>query len=93
MKLATFTKQPAERLSKSITYAEALDALDEVTTVESCIAEPAGLTVTPVLVSGQRVRIWIQGGEDMVAYKITLTVSTAGGEIFQDELICKVREV
>lgn len=93
MKLATFTKQPAERISKSVNYRDALDANDEVTRVESCIAEPAGLTVTPVLVSEERVRIWVQGGEDMMIYKITLTVSTAGGEIFQDELICKVRDV
>lgn len=93
MKVGTFTKQPAERISNSITYADALDEGDEVSQVMSCTAEPSDLGVSPVLVSGNRVRIWTQGGTDGEQYKISLTVLTSGGEIFQDELICKVRDV
>lgn len=93
MKLGTFPKQPSERLSKSIVYGDALDDGDEIATVMSCVVDPAGLTVVPTLVDGNRVRLWTSAGADGVAYKITVTVQTAGGEIFEDELTCRVREV
>lgn len=93
MKVGTFNKQPAERLSNSIVYTEALDDGDSIASVVSCTADPAGLTVSPVLVSDDRVRIWAEGGVSGVAYKITVIVATNGGEILEDELICKVKEL
>lgn len=93
MKVGTFTKQPAERISNSIVYTDALDEGDELTSIESCTATPEDLEVSPVLVSTDRVRIWSQGGTDGTVYRISLTVRTAGGEILQDELMCKVREI
>lgn len=93
MKLGTFSKQPGERLSKSILYVEALDDGDEIASVMSCTVEPSGLDAMPTLVSGQRVRLWVGGGADATAYKITVRVQTAGGEILEDELTCRVREV
>ncbi|MBD9415929.1 hypothetical protein IB234_15305 [Pseudomonas sp. PDM16] len=93
MKLGNFPKQPAERLSKSITYADALDDGDEVSAVMSCVVDPAGLVVVPTLVNGSRVRLWVSEGEDGSSYKITVKVQTAGGEIFEDELTCKVRDL
>lgn len=59
----------------------------------SCVAEPAGLAAAPVLVAGDRVRVWVEGGADGAVYKITVKVLTAGGEIFEDELTCRVRDV
>lgn len=93
MKLGTFPKQPSERLSKSIVYGDALDDGDEIATVMSCVVDPAGLTVVPTLVDANRVRLWVSTGADGVAYKITIKVQTSGGEIFEDELTCRVREV
>lgn len=93
MKVGTFSKQPRERISNSILYGDSLDEGDELSSVLSCVAEPAGLTVSPVLASETRVRIWAEGGEDGVIYKITVVVHTAGGEIFEDELVCKVRAI
>ncbi|MCK2097519.1 hypothetical protein [Thauera aromatica] len=94
MKLGSVTKQPGERVSISISYTDALDAGDEVTLVESCTVDPAGvLTASPSLVSTDRVRVWIDGGEDGVIYKITVTISTAGGERLEDEVFFKVRAV
>lgn len=93
MKVGTFSKQPGERISNSILYTDALDEGDEVTTVVSCVATPAGLTASPVLASGDRVRVWSEGGVSGESYKITVTVETAGGEIFEDELTCRVREI
>lgn len=93
MRLGTFNKQPRERLSKSVVYNEALDPGDNLSTILNCYAEPEGLTVTPVLVADDRIRIWVEDGTNGQQYKITVKVGTAGGEILEDELICRVREI
>lgn len=94
MNLGVFTKQPGEKISVSIDYSSALDDGDSVSRVESCTVEPGlELDASPVLVDADRVRIWVDGGTDGIRYKITTVVTTAGGERFEDELFCKVREV
>lgn len=93
MKLGTFQKQPQERLSKSILYTESLDPGDSISTINACYAEPEDLDVSPVLIDGERIRIWVSGGVNEEQYKITVNVTTAGGEIFEDELFCRVREI
>lgn len=93
MKVGTFSKQPGERVSNSILYNEALDDGDSIVAVLHCIAEPSGLTVSPVLADVNRVRVWAEGGASGVTYKITVRVETDGGEILEDELICKVKEL
>jgi hypothetical protein len=93
MKIGAFNKQPAERLSHTIVYSSALDTADSISLIASCVAEPAGLTVTAGLAASDRVRVWTEGGTDGVTYKITVTIETAGGEVLQDELTCKVREL
>jgi hypothetical protein len=92
MKLGTLPKTAAERISVSVLYDEALDVGDEVTLVESCTVSPDGeLTATPVLAATDRVRIWLDGGNAGASYTVTLIVSTAGGERFEDELTCRVK--
>lgn len=93
MKVGTFTKQPGERLSKSITYEDALDVGDYLETVVSCVAAPSGLSVNAGLSDDKRVRIWFEGGVDKVKYTVTVTVTTHQGERFEDEIVCDVREV
>lgn len=93
MKLGSFTKQPGERISNSITYEDALDVDDYLETVESCTSLPAGLDVNAGLGDTKRTRIWYDGGTAGVDYKVTTVVTTHNGERFEDEIICKVREV
>lgn len=93
MKVGSFTKQPGERISNSITYEDALDVADYLETVKSCTASPAGLGVSAGLASSNRTRVWYEGGTAGVDYKVTVVVTTHNGERFEDEVICKVREV
>lgn len=93
VKVGTFTKQPGERLSNSILYEDALDVDDYLETVDSCVSIPSGLTVNAGLSSSNRVRVWYEGGVDKIDYTVTVTVTTHSGERFEDEIICKVREV
>ena len=93
MKVGTFTKQPGEKISKSVLYTEALDDGDYIETVVSYVASPVGLTILAGLSSNDRVRVWFEGGTDGVTYKVTLKVSTHQGEVFEDEITCKVKEI
>lgn len=94
MKVGTITKQPGERVSVSIYYTEGLDQGDELSAIESCAVFPEGeLSATPILPSTDRVRIWLDQGMDGVTYKITITVSTGGGERLEDEVLCRVKEI
>ena len=94
MKVGTIKKQPSEVRTLSIKYDDALDVGDEISLVASCVVEPSGeLTVSPTLATTSRVRLWISGGADGGAYKVTVVVNTVGGETHEDEVTVKVVEI
>lgn len=92
MKLGTATQQPTERLSYTISYDDALTDGDNVESVVTSIS-PSGLTVDNVSVYDPRVKFWVTGGVSGVSYKITVTVNTADGRVFQDEIVLKIKEI
>lgn len=92
MKLGTRTQQPAERLSYTVNYGEALTEDDTVMSAEVTTA-PAGLTVDDVGIFNPRVRFWVNGGVDGTNYKVTLTVTTSDGRVFQDEVTFRIKEI
>lgn len=93
VKVGTFTKQPGERISNSILYDDALDVGDYLETIGSCTATPVGLAVNAGLSSTSRARIWYEGGTDGVSYTVTIVATTHTGERFEDEIVCKVKEI
>ena len=93
MKVGTFTKQPGERISNSILYDDALDVGDYLETIDSCVATPVGLDANAGLSSTSRARIWYEGGTDGVSYTVTIVATTHAGERFEDEIVCKVKEI
>lgn len=92
MNLGTVNQQPAERLSYSVDYTDALTDGDNVQSATASVS-PAGLTVNNVSVIDPRVRFWVNGGTSGVTYKVTLTVNTADGRTFQDEITFKIKEI
>jgi len=93
MRLGTVTQQPNERKSYSFVYNDALDYGDEIESVISCETVPGDMDVPPILATNQRVRIFCSGGTDGSIYKLTVRVQTSGGEILEDELIIRIKEV
>lgn len=89
--LGTFTKQPAEKESYSIDYADDLVDQDAIASVEVTVT-PIGLTIASSLVVGTRVKVLLSGGTDGVKYKITATATTDDGRILQDEFILKIKD-
>ena len=92
MKLGIATKQPIERFSYTVSYEEALTIGDNVESA-TAVVTPAGLVIDNVGVYDPIVKIWVSGGTNGVSYKVTLTVNTADGRVFQDELTFKIKEL
>lgn len=92
MKLGTVSKQPGEKRRWAIDYTDAMDTGDAVESV-AVVVTPDGLTVSAYEVS-PKVRVVCSGGTAGTTYKITLTMTTTGGnEVFEDELFVKVKEI
>lgn len=91
MSLATFTKQPIERLDYDVLYDDWLTPGDGLRSVQLTIDKP-GLTSTQQNVSAFALKVWLAGGTDGVTYKVTVTVETDDGRIKQDEFKIKVKE-
>lgn len=101
MILGRFVKQPAERETYAIEYA------DDLATGDTILADPppviqielqgtaldtSPLRIDALDVTGTRVTMWISSGTVRQAYKITVTVTTTSGRVLQDEFIIKIKD-
>lgn len=92
MRLGTVKQQPGEKLSYTVEYEDVLTENDEV---ESAVvlASPSGLIISNVSIFPNRVRFWVNGGTDGLTYKVTLSVTTADGRVFEDELTFRIKDL
>lgn len=106
MAIGTFTKQPAEILDFDIDYSEFFDALGgdtisgmptaAVTAASSGVV--ADLTLGPGslpevdLVSNQIAKVWVGAGISGATYKVTVTMTSAGGRVKEADVTVRVRE-
>lgn len=93
MRVGTITQQPNERKWYSIDYSEALDPGDRLSSVEAVTVEPEGASVVSTLPDESRVRLQVSGGQDGLTYKVTVQVRTVSDELWEDELMVRVKEV
>lgn len=90
--LEKFTKQPADRQDYDISYEAWLAALGDTAASVVVIAD-AGITQSsPAMLFGGLVKVWLFGGVDGQAYKVTATLTTTAGRIKQAEIVVKVKE-
>lgn len=91
--LATFTKQPAEKESYSINYADDLTENDGIKSDGVVVTvSPEGLVIDSFLVVSPRVKVLTSGGIDKTKYKVTVTAETDDGRKLQDEFFVKVKD-
>lgn len=94
MKVGRLVKQPREELSCSIEFEHALDSRDAVERVYSVAVDPPGeLRIYALVANKHRIRLFINGGEDAQRFKVTTRVLTTRGEVLEDELTVKVKEI
>ena len=95
--LGMIEKQPVEERFFDVVVSQDLmsgDAVDSATAAVACITDPAdtALSATVTAVAPTQVRVFVEGGTDGRKYKVTTTTSTAMGEVFQDEVLIKVKD-
>lgn len=100
MILARKEKQPAEVKDYPIDYTEWLSEITAGDTIASAVAvsvctsdaSNTSLLVNQVVISNKAVTVWLAAGTSNQIYKVTVTVTTAGGRIDQSEFIVKVKD-
>lgn len=92
--IATFEKQPADILDYDIDYAQWLPDNDSVDTVSAQVTPTGSLVIDAAIVidNGNRVKLWVQGGETGKTYKVEVTVTTTLARVKQDEVRFRVKE-
>lgn len=102
MKLATYKKQPNERLRYNIDYSSWLATGESIASVTLAFealnlsggGEPT-LTenVAYRVLNSQDVTLYIENGTDGGNYKMTVTMTSTGNEIKEDEVYYNVEDV
>jgi hypothetical protein len=93
MKLGAVTQQPAERMSYSFQYQEALDAGETLSEATFSVDPTGELVVESTVTLPTHLQFWVTGGVDRRRYKVTATVTTSSGRVFQDELLISIRDI
>lgn len=95
MRLGVMSKQPDETRRVSFVYTKALTENDILESATLKGIAPDGVTITLPELSAERTMLYflVSGGVSGTRYTITLSVTTLLGEVFEDELLVRVREV
>lgn len=88
------TKQPSEVLDFDFDGVRKIDDTDAIIGATANITGPDNaLTMpTPVTWTDVRAKVWLAGGTDGAAYKITADITTAGGRKFEKEFMLFVKD-
>jgi hypothetical protein len=89
--LGKFIKQPVEVQDYDVDFNEYLTGHTDTAATFAVVAEP-GLTIMASSLAGGVVKVFGSGGVDGVDYKVSATITTAGGRIKQGDFVVKVRE-
>ena len=89
--LAKFTKQPVEVQDYDIDFTEYLESLNDTAQSHVAVADPGVSIMASSLTSGV-VKVFLAGGLDGQQYKVSATITTAGGRVKQGDVMIKVRE-
>lgn len=89
--LAKFVKQPLEVQDYDVSFVDWLAAFPDTATSHTVSAD-TGITLGTTSLTDGIVKVWLSGGTDGVAYKVTVSIVTAGNRVKEDEIIIKIKE-
>lgn len=97
MILDKYIKQPAEVKDYDIDFSEWLPTGDTISTYEGevvCLTDEDDeeLVIDSQSATSTTLKTWLSGGTDGQTYKVTVTVTTAGGRVDQSEFKVKVKD-
>lgn len=91
MRLGMLTKQPGERRRVSIDYRQALLGGDSITDAVQKPGADDDLVIGSITVASPLVSFFTSGGTHKVSYIVEIVVTTSAGEVFEDEVIVRVK--
>ena len=89
--LARFTKQPVEVQDYDIDFTDYLTALSD-TAASPVVSVETGLTLMASNLTSGIVKVFVSGGVDGNQYKVSATITTAGGRVKQGDIVIRVKE-
>jgi hypothetical protein len=95
VKLGSFSKQPGETESYTISHEDSLTTGDYVLSAVATVL-PTGvgaLTLAPLIITTPRIRMFASGGIDGTSYVVQLVTRTGDGRVLEDEFTIKVKEI
>lgn len=89
--LAVFSKQTHEVQDYDVDFTPYLTEHVDTPVSYTVVAE-AGITIDSHSRTGNVIKVWVSGGENGVTYKITVTMTTAGGRVREADVKVKFRD-
>jgi len=92
MLLGVIIQQPSDTLDYDLDFSKWIGTSGDTVVSTVATSSPVGLSVSAVVASPTRVKVWISGGADGDEYSVEITSTTTGGRIKQDELAVRILE-
>lgn len=89
--LAKFTKQPVEVQDYDIDFTSYLTSQSDTASSHVVTADP-GITIASSNLTSGVVKVFVSGGVDGNQYKVSASITTAGGRVKQGDILIRVRE-
>jgi len=89
--MGSMSQTPSEVLDYPIDYSRLLESGDTLTGSTTVAVSGSDTASATVDVSDDTARVWLQGGADGDAVKVTVTAVTAGGRTMQHCFIVNIR--
>lgn len=89
--LAKFTKQPVEVQDYDIDFNSYLASQSDTASAHAVMAD-SGITVASSNLTAGVVKVFVSGGVDGGQYKVSASITTAGGRLKQGDILIRVRE-
>ena len=96
--MADFLKQPSEEFTIALDFSGDLDTGETLSSAVVTATDSAGTDVTATIVvsdavSGDTWAVRVQAGTAGSDYKITVVVTTSTGQVYEHEVMMRVREL
>ena len=89
----TLYKQPNESRLFGMPFKNKLVTGEVISSVDSAVATPAGLTVAVDSYSKDVVNILVSGGTNNIKYKVTVTVTGSKSQVLENEGFIEIKEI
>ncbi|MFA5567460.1 MAG: hypothetical protein WC972_02330 [Trueperaceae bacterium] len=92
MIVGSVIKQPGERFPFRVSFAQYMAETEDTLVGVTAAADDPGLVVHPVTLTGEVAVVWMDKDTPAGSYKVTVIVTSAGGQILEAEVRVRVRD-